>query len=69
MKSDYKKSVWAVLGNSESGDHYLALFEKKPTKAQLSKLVHEWDGSPQKDGPAYDGSYVHIDVTKEELRS
>jgi len=61
------ETVFLVLGDSESGDHYQAVFKKKPTKAQLSKLAHRWDGSDERDGPGYDGSWVHIEVIEEQL--
>jgi hypothetical protein len=54
--------VFVVRGHSESGDHYLATFSKKPTKKQLVELVNTWD--PGTDGPGYAGSYVHIDIIK-----
>lgn len=63
-----QESVFVVRGHSESGDHYVSVFRKKPTKKQLSKLAHDWDGSPDKDGPGEDGSYVHLEVDQEEFQ-
>lgn len=59
--------IYLVQGNSESGDNYTAAFWKKPTKEDLTKLVKEWDFG-EGDGPGYEGSYVHVDVSKVALR-
>lgn len=62
------KKVWVVEGNSESSDHYLAVFKDKPTSEQLKHLAHSWDGIPSEDendedaGPGYAGSFVQIVV-------
>ena len=58
------KKIWIVTGVSESTDHYGPLaFSTKPSKSQLSKLAHSWDGDDEKQGPGFDGSYVDIDVS------
>ena len=63
-----KNFVWVVIGTSESGDAYISsAFKKKPSKKKLSKLVHDWDGSDNKLGSGYDGSYVNINIQKIEL--
>ena len=61
------KKVYVVQGNSESGDHYLAVFAKKPTKAQLKKLCIEWDSTPELDGPGEFGTYIRCNVSEEEV--
>ena len=56
--------IWIVTGESESTDHYGPLaFSKKPTKSQLSKIAHDWDGDEEKQGSGFDGSYVDLDVS------
>lgn len=57
--------VYIVIGESESGDEYTAVFSKKPTKKILTNLAFSWDGD--KDNPTaggYAGSYVYISVEK-----
>jgi len=67
MADDKKmKEVWVVQGKSESGDDYLAVFSTKPTKKQLTELALSWDGE-EPDGPGYGGSWVHLEVTKQEV--
>ena len=60
--------VYVVCGTSESGDHYVAVFAKKPTDTQLSELAHNWDGGTPEEGPGYDGSYCHLEITEEKVR-
>jgi hypothetical protein len=60
--------VWVVSGHSESGDHYIALFEAKPTHKHLSAIAHGWDGDEAHEGPGYDGSYVQITVAQHEVQ-
>ncbi len=62
------KTVWCVLGHSESGDDYGPwLFNKKPTPEQLEALLkeecagefeEEEDGTYE--GPGDFGGYVHL---------
>ena len=61
-------NVWVLTGQSESGDSYgPEMFEKKPTKKKISEWVHSRDGSPDKEGPGFDGSWVHIELTKRKI--
>lgn len=60
--------VFVVLGKSESSDEYVAVFQKKPTKVQLGVIANLWDGGEGHDGPGYAGSYVHIEVSEQEVR-
>jgi hypothetical protein len=59
--------LWVTVGHSESGNDYLHLFQNEPSDERLSELVHGWDGDEQKDGPGYDGSYVHLTVKEFEV--
>jgi hypothetical protein len=54
--------IWVVTGKSESGDEYVAAYKKHPTAAQLSDLVHSWDGDDEREGPGHDGSYIYISI-------
>jgi hypothetical protein len=56
--------IWVIEGDSESGDHYLALFKKKPNDKTLKTLVHSWDGDSEEEGPGAFGSYVYISITR-----
>lgn len=60
------EKVWLVVGAAESGDRYVAVFKESPRNSELRELVHSWDS--QRDGPGYDGSYVHITVTSREVQ-
>jgi hypothetical protein len=62
--------IWIVTGDSESSDHYGPLaFSKKPSKKQLKKIAHGWDGTEEEDGPGYYGSYVYLTVKNIEVDS
>lgn len=67
LREETTNPVYLVRGDSESGDHYHEIFKSEPTKEQLSKLAHSWDGDAEKTGPGYDGSYVHLKVTKQKI--
>ncbi len=59
------KKVWVLTGKSESGDDFGPyVFAVKPSPEKMSELCHDADGSEDKDGPGYDGSYIHL-VTEE----
>ncbi len=60
-------SMYLVIGESESGDAYYALFEKEPSDEKLSELAHEWDGDDDKEGIGFDGSWVEIEVMEIEV--
>jgi hypothetical protein len=60
--------VWLVAGDSESGDKYAAVFRQHPTEAEMKELVHSWDSDEDRDGPGYDGSYVHLTVSSHEVQ-
>jgi hypothetical protein len=64
---DKSLSVWVVQGTSESSDHYLEVFTKKPTYKELSRLAHWWDGDEDKQGSGFDGSYVYLDVKRHDV--
>lgn len=54
--------IWVVICESESGDRGGKVFEEEPTKEQLKRLAHDFDGEDYDDGPGYNGSYTHIEV-------
>jgi hypothetical protein len=62
------RSLWIVIGHSESGDNYAAAFRKKPTVKALKELANSWDGEEGHDGPGYGGSYVYLRVEEQPLR-
>lgn len=68
-KTAKDKTVFLVEGHSESGDLYTQIFSKKPTPEELSELAHGWDGSSDKDGPGFDGSWVHLVVSGQQVTS
>lgn len=61
-------TVWLVLGTSESGDNYAAVFHEKPSTQRLDAIALGWDGTEERDGPGRAGSYVHLTVTEEEVK-
>lgn len=62
--------VFVVTGKSESGDDcFPAVFDHKPSEAELSAFAHECDGDEFRDGCGYDGSYVHIEVNEVEIKT
>jgi hypothetical protein len=61
------ETVWVVVGHSESGDEYRRVFRASPTEDELSELAHNWDGDDDKEGPGFDGSYVHLTIYEEEV--
>lgn len=60
--------VWIVLGDSESGDHWVIAFGHKPTEEELKELAWEWDGDEFEEGPGDYGSWVYLQVEEQELR-
>jgi len=59
------QTVWLVVGKSESGDDYSAVFSSKPSEEKLKQLVYSWDGDEEEDGSGYAGSYVNINLSEE----
>ena len=56
------EEIWAVTGQSESGDDYGPyLYHKYPTDEQLTALVKVLDYGDG-DGPGDYGSYVHLTI-------
>ena len=59
--------VWVLTGKSESGDDCgPTAYLHKPTDQEISDWCHARDGvgtgSAAKDGPGYDGSWVHMNL-------
>ena len=68
-KSEKATKVFVVTGHSESGDDYgPEVFTKKPSKSQLKKLAHDWDGDEDEDGPGHYGSYVYLEVSERDVK-
>jgi hypothetical protein len=58
-----QKTVWILKVDTESGDHYVYVFEKKPSPAKANKFVRE----KHPEEFEYDGPGVEPEVFSTEV--
>lgn len=65
---DEKKTIWVVVGRSESGDDYgPKVFQEEPTDEELKALALSWDVDGDGKGPGDYGTYIHIKIKETEV--